>query len=77
MRSIQRRFEKIAKRNPLWSSYICFAEAVKFQQFSRDTIHYWFNKLVEKDDYAKSEKKDILKYLCDLSNMREEGIKLE
>lgn len=66
MRSIQRRFKKIIKRNFLWSSYVCFAEAVKFQQFSKGAIHYWFNRLVDKDDYSKKEKRNLLKHLCNL-----------
>ena len=75
MRSIKRRFNKIVKRNYFWSSYLCFAEAIKFQQFSKEIIYYWFNRLVEKSDYAKNEKREILKHLCSLSNKREEGIK--
>lgn len=66
MRSIQRRFEKIVKRNPFWSSYISFAEAIKHQQFSRDTIYHWFNRLVDKNDYSRKEKRNLLKHLCNL-----------
>ena len=68
MRSIERRFKKIAEKNPVWSSYICFAEAIKNQYFSKQSMSRWFNKLVEKDDYAKGEKRGILKYLMELSN---------
>ena len=68
MRSIERRFKKIAEKNPVWSSYICFAEAVKSQCFSKQTMSRWFNKLVEKDDYTRSEKRQVLYYLVNLSN---------
>ena len=68
MKSIERRYKNIEVRNPFWSSFICFAEAVKNQHFSRQAISRWFSKLVEKDDYAKSDRKQILKHLEDLSN---------
>lgn len=68
MRSLQARFNKTTLKNPIWSSYICFAEAITNQNFSRQTIHRWFNKLVERDDYTGSDKKAILKHLEDLSN---------
>jgi len=63
MRSIERRYRKIAKKNPIWSSHTCFARAIAGQRFSREAIHFWFNKLVDKDDYAKKEKKQVLAYL--------------
>lgn len=67
MKSLERRFNNIAERNPKWSSYICFAEAIKEQSFNKQTIHRWFQKLVEKDDYARNEKKAILAHLDNLS----------
>ncbi|MFA6096849.1 MAG: hypothetical protein WC788_04445 [Candidatus Paceibacterota bacterium] len=75
MKSLERRFKNISDKKPLWSSYICFAEAVKKQRLNKQTIHRWFNKLVEKDDYARNEKKGILKHLCNLSNAPEDDIK--
>jgi hypothetical protein len=67
MKSLERRFNKITKENPYWSSYICFAEAISGQKFSRQTIHRWFNKLVEKDDYDKKDKRALLKQLIELT----------
>lgn len=66
MRSIERRFGNIAKKNPIWSSYICFAEAIKGQGFCYTRIKKWFGKLVNKDDYAKNEKGAILRFLKSL-----------
>lgn len=68
MKSLERRFADIAERKPTASSYACFAEAVKGQGFSRQTIHRWFQKLVDKDDYARDEKKELLAHLEQLSN---------
>lgn len=55
------------KRNPYWSSYICFSGAISKQGFSRQTIHRWFRKLVDKDDYTRDEAKALLQYLRRLS----------
>jgi len=63
MKSLERRFRNIQKRCPFWSSFVCFYQAIQDQGFSRQTIHRWFNKLVEKDDYHKAEKKALLKHL--------------
>ncbi len=75
MKSLERRFNNITKKNHSWSSYICFAEAITGQKFSRQTIHRWFNKLVEKDDYDKKDKKAILSHLWDLTNDLEDNQK--
>ncbi len=68
MRSIKRRFKKILTKNPCKSSYICFSEAIRGQKFSKQTIHRWFAKLVDKNDYCRSEKRAILSHLDNLSN---------
>lgn len=68
MRSIERRFFNLQKKQPNLSSLINFGAAVKKQRFSTDTIHRWFNKLVETDDYEKSDKRAILRHLVLLSN---------
>lgn len=72
MRSIERRFKNIADKKPLWSSYASFATAITGQKFTRPMIKYWFSKLVDKDDYSKSDKKQLLKQLEDLSNSAED-----
>lgn len=65
MRSIERRFKKISKRNPYWSSLISFAQAITGQKFKRRAIYSQFDKLVEKDDYVPKEKCAILKNLAE------------
>lgn len=69
MRSLQARFKQVSEKNPLWSSYICFTIAIKHQKFGRETIHRWFLKLVKEDDYARKEKRAILEYLENLTNI--------
>ena len=72
MRSIERRFDKLQLKNPYWSSCICFVTAVTGQNFSKQSLHNWFNKLVEKTDYIKSEKKEVIAHLEELNNPSEE-----
>ncbi len=67
MRALERRFNNITRLNPYWSSYVCFAEAIKNQEFSKRTIMFHFNGCVKKDDYRKEEKKSIIKHLISLS----------
>lgn len=76
MKSIYRRFKLIYDKNPLWSSYICFAVAITKQQFGKKTIYYWFNRLVEKDDYQRSERKHHLAHLLNLTKRPEDGTKV-
>jgi len=71
MKSIERRFKNVTKKNPHWSSYTCFAEAIQEQSFSEQRISRWFHKLVEKEDYSKKDKKQILAFLYDLTEKPE------
>ena len=75
MKSLERRFNNITKKNPYWSSYVCFTEAVKGQNFRKQCIHRWFIKLVDKNDYDKKDKKSILAQLEELSNPLEDNKK--
>ena len=65
MKSLQRRFNNVRdkKKNLYLSDYLCFVLTVIGQNFSRPTISRWFNKLVDKDDYALSERKKIVDHL--------------
>jgi len=67
MRSLERVFLKIKRGNPYWPDYICFAEAVDGRKFSKRTISYHFNRLVDKNDYSRRDKKDIIEHLVKLS----------
>lgn len=77
MKSIERRFNNVVGRNLYWSSFICFSDAIKDQRFSTQTIHRWFYKLVNKNDYVLREKKAILAHLVILSNSVENNQNLE
>jgi len=75
MKSIERRFNNTVAKNSHWSSYFCFAEAIKGQDFSKRIMHCWFNKLVDKNDYAKSDKRAILTHLDVLAKCTEDSLK--
>lgn len=74
MRSIERRFANLQEKRPLLSSFMNFSGAIKGQGFSAGMIGRWFNKLVDKDDYDRRDKKALLNHLVFL-NTPEEGIK--
>ncbi len=61
MRSIQARYNQFKTKHFDWSSLTCFDEAIRGQNFSEDMVSRWFNKLTNKDDYDKEQRKDILK----------------
>ena len=61
-------FNEVKRLNPFWSDFICFAEVIKSRNFlSIRTIKKYFVQLVDKNDFAKSEKGQIIKNLIRLS----------
>lgn len=66
---MRERFDKIQSKNPLYSSYICFAELVTGKNMPRRSIARHFHKLVEEDDYAKNEEDEIIDHLMSLSKV--------
>lgn len=73
-KSLERRYNNTAQFNAHWSSYICFAEAIKNQNFCKKIIRIYFNKLVEKDDYDKRDKRELIKQLTMLSVENKNGV---
>jgi hypothetical protein len=67
MKSLKRVFNKIRSENPYWSDYTCFAEAVRGRKFSKKTIIRNFNSLVDKENYEKNEKREIIEHLVEIS----------
>lgn len=68
MKSVKINFNKMVAKNPGWSTYTCFASAIKGKNFSKETLRKWFNKLVNKEDYLSGDKKAILSSLYDMSH---------
>lgn len=67
MKSIERKFNNIQLKNPNYSSIICFTSVVLGAKFTPRAIRKWFNRLVEKEDYDKADKKAILENLTKAS----------
>jgi hypothetical protein len=63
MRSIQRRYKEIRRRNPAWSTYVCFGEAIAGQGFGDRALHDWFNRLVDIEDCPDGNRHCALRYL--------------
>ena len=65
-------FSEIKKLNPYWSSYICFAEVIKNKPFLHTrTIRRYFNNLVEKGDYDRPAKEQVIKFLFNIASGKE------
>lgn len=67
MRSIEKRFNYRRIKNPYWSTWTCFTDAIIDQHFSKESIQKNFNKLVDKNDYVQNEKMQLLKYLYEIT----------
>ncbi len=75
MKSLERRFKIRAENDPHHYSIVHFNGAVLGQNFSRKIILYWFNKLVDPDDYDKKDKKALIEDLLVKTKPVEAGIK--
>ncbi|NMC51526.1 hypothetical protein GYA54_02220 [Candidatus Kuenenbacteria bacterium] len=71
MRSLERRFNHIKNSQPFWSDYQCFCRAIAKQKFGEQTIHRWFNKLVDKNEYSPRDKRCIIAHLEKLNKSAE------
>jgi hypothetical protein len=63
MEEIERRFNYVQRKNPHWSTFTCFANTIRGKYFSKKRIQVGFDEFVDKNEYAKNEKWQILKYL--------------
>ncbi len=75
MRSLKRVFEKLKRENPNWSDYTCFSHAISGKGFSKKIISRYFNKLVDKGDYSREDKKEVLERLFWLSQRIKIGLR--
>lgn len=72
MKSIQRRYGLFKARHPELGDFTVLMKTVKGQKYTKDTISRWFEKLVEKDDYSKEDKKHLMDNLLKLTNWPED-----
>ncbi len=74
MRSINARYQHFREKLPeQYPSYICFARAIKYQKYKYKMVSKWFDILVDKDEYYRKDRKQIVNSLYKLSGMAEEG----
>lgn len=69
MKSVERRFNELQKKNPMWSSLICFSEAIVGQGFKRGSINRHFS-LVDNGDYSRKDRLPIINQLEFLTNLK-------
>lgn len=72
MRSIQARFTKVQNKNPNLGSLLVLALAVKNQNFTQTSISRDFTKLVPSDEYVKTDRIDLIKFLTEISRPLED-----
>ncbi len=73
MLSIKSNCEKIQVRNPNLGVYPCIVKTIKGRKFSRKSLVKAFSELIPEDEYSKSEKKGLIDYLENITNLSEEG----
>ena len=60
-------FQNISRLNPYYSSWVCFCEAIEGRKnISNKIVKKYFYKLVDRDDYAKGERRELLNFLFSL-----------
>lgn len=74
MKSLERTVISLQSRHPFLSSYTIFAVAVTGGRYAPKVIRYWFNRLVDKDDYCQSDRNELYIHLDGLSEA-EQGMK--
>lgn len=72
MRSIKSRFNKIQRKQPLLGACITLAQAIRSRKFTQSSITREFTKLIPKDEYDKKERRSIIKFLTEISNLSED-----
>ncbi len=73
MRSIKANYQKIQKRNQNLGTHPCLCRAVRYKKFSRKSLVKAFNDLMPESEYEQDEKKSLIDYLENQTNLVEEG----
>ena len=59
MKSLERRFNQLVEKHSGWSTYACFAAAVRHQRFNIRVIKTWFARLVDKIDFEEGDRRAL------------------
>lgn len=73
MRNIEANYKKIQARNPNLGTHPCLVQAVRYKKFSRKSLVKAFSELMPESEYAKDEKKELIDYLENQTNLAVEG----
>ena len=68
------KFQQIQDAYPYSSSFVCFEKLIRANIFTENEVKYWFNKLVEKDDYSARQKDSLLKALNQIKKNKIESV---
>ena len=63
MKVLTKRFDRIVNDNPNLSSFVCFCMALKGQNYHTDFVLNAFETLVDKSDYRRAEKDEIIDWV--------------
>ena len=69
MKSVQRRVIREQENDPFHGDYVHLEHAIEGQHYSREQLSRYFGKYVDKNDYAKSEKKGLVDHLWALQEL--------
>lgn len=73
MRSIKANYEKVQGKNPNLGIYPCLEKVVRYKKFSRKSLVKAFNELMPESEYLREERKGLIDYLENQTNLAEEG----
>ena len=62
-------FNQIQELNPYWSSWVCLCEAVRSKNWSRRVIRKKFDNFVNKNDYSRSDRFQLLNNLFEITKL--------
>ena len=65
--SLEKSFNRLLEQNPDYSTLTCFNIAIEGKRYGKMTMGQMF-KLVDKGDYSKEDKDQILEYCYQLTN---------
>lgn len=73
MRSIEANYKKVQAHNPNLGTYPCLAQVVRCKRYSRKSLVKAFSELMPESEYSQQDKKELIDYLENQTNLAEEG----
>ena len=73
MEDITSLFFSVQQDNPHWSSYVCLLEAIRGKGYGRKTCEFYFDDLVDRDDYSKRDREGLIQTMLDISQTADQS----